>query len=159
VTDPYDESWDGYHVTQTSTDPATPDAGPMFPPGRYGRRRESAGRRRRWAVPTVALVIVAVMALITVKLYVQYGRDAFSPNVIGSSNITDSSITVTFTVTKGEGVGGSCTVAAYTYGDQQVGEAQVPVPRAGTQARITYTLATTAKAYIAEVPACQPNPN
>jgi hypothetical protein len=128
----------------------------MFPPGRYGRRRSVAVRRRRWTTPAIGLAILAVMGLITVKLYVQYGRDGFTPNVIGSSNITDTSITVTFTVAKGEGVEGSCTVQAFTYGDTQVGEAQVPVPAAGTQVRITYTLTTTSKAYIAEVPACQP---
>jgi hypothetical protein len=140
---------------QTSTDSATPDGGSMFPPGRYGRRRESPVRRRRWVTPVVGLVIVAVMALIAVKLYFEYGSSDFTANVQGSTNVTDTSITVKFSVAKPAGVAGTCTVQAFTFDDTQVGTAQVPIPAAGTNIVITYRLTTTSKAYIAEVPACQ----
>ncbi len=128
----------------------------MFPPGRYGRRRELRVRRRRWVAPVIGAAILAVMSLIAVKLYFEYGSDDFSATVRDSSQVTDTSITVEFSVSKPDGVAGTCTVQAFTFDDVQVGTAQVPVPAAGTNAVITYTLKTTEKAYIAEVPACQP---
>ncbi len=142
-------------MTQTSTEAPTPDGGAMFPPGRYGRRRESTVRRRRWVTPVVGLAIVAVMGLIAVKLYFEYGNDDFTANVTSYTNITDRSVTVKFSVSKPDGVAGTCTVQAFTFDDQQIGEAQVPVPASGTNSVITYKLATTEKAYIAEVPGCQ----
>ena len=84
-------------MTQASASPArpTPDDTPVFPPGRYGRRREPRRRRAwiRWAVPAVA---IAIIGLITLKLYYQYGQDEFSPTILQYSNVTDTSITVKF---------------------------------------------------------------
>ena len=140
-------------MTQTSTSSETPDAAPMFPPGRYGRRREPV-RRRRWPLPTLILVGLAVLSLIAVKLYFEYGTAQFAPTVLSSNKITNTSITVTFEVAKPGGAAATCTVQAFTFNDTQVGEAQVAVP-AGTNVKVTYVLATTARAYIGEVPACQ----
>src|ERR1700734_1419376 len=95
---------DGHDVTQTSTEAPTPNAGPMFPTGRYGRGRDPRPARRPWVTPTIRLPILAVMALITVKLYFEYGGNDFSPNVIVSTDITYTSITVKFSVSKPEGV-------------------------------------------------------
>jgi hypothetical protein len=126
----------------------------MFPPGRYGRRREPRARPR-WTVPVLVVVGVAIMSLIAVKLYFEYGNDKFTANVISSSQITDSSITVIFSVAKSDSAPATCTVQAFAYDDSQVGQAQVPVP-AGSNVTVTYTLKTTARPYIGEVPACQP---
>jgi uncharacterized protein DUF4307 len=98
---------------------------------------------------------VAVLSLIAVKLYVEYGNDEFTPTVTSDTKITDSSITITFEVAKSDGAPATCTVQAFAYDDTQVGEAQVPVP-AGQNVTVTYTLATTARPYVGEVPTCQP---
>jgi hypothetical protein len=103
----------------------------------------------------LVVAIVAVMSLIAVKLYFEYGNDEFTPDVISSTNITDTSITVTFEVTKSDGKAATCTVQAFSYNGAEVGEHQVPVP-AGEDVSVVYRLATTARAYTAEVPTCQP---
>ncbi len=125
----------------------------MFPPGRYGRRREP--RKRSWALRVAAGIGVVLMLGIAFKLYQQYGKEDFSPTVLRYSNVTTSSITVTFDVQKQAGDKATCTLQAFAYTGEQLGEAQVPVA-AGTDVRVTYTLPTTAKAYVAEIPSCQP---
>jgi hypothetical protein len=139
-------------VTQTSTSAQTPGALGMFPADRYGRRRNP--QRRRWVFPTLILATVAVMALIAVKLYVQYGTAEFTPTVLGDTNVTNNSITVKFNVTKSDGAPATCTVQAIAYDNSQVGEAQVPVP-AGKSVTVTYKLATSKRAYVGQVPSCQ----
>ncbi len=126
----------------------------MFPPGRYGRRREPR-RRRPWVNWTVGVLVVAIMGLITLKLYDQYGRDEFSPTVLQYTNVTDTSITVKFQVDKSSGRAAVCTLDAYAVDGSIIGTAQVPVPT-GTEVTVTYTLPTTGKARTADVATCQP---
>src|SRR4051794_8102499 len=48
---------------------------PVFPPGRYGRRRDG---RRRLLVPTLLAVLLGIAAvLVAVRLYGQYGDPAY----------------------------------------------------------------------------------
>src|SRR4051812_36603135 len=64
------------HVSETRATTA-----PVFPPGRYGRRRD--GRRRR-LVPALALALVLVGSLLlTVRLYHQYGQTDYQAQIIG----------------------------------------------------------------------------
>ena len=126
----------------------------MFPPGRYGRRREPRPARRRWVTPVAITIVVVIMGLIAVRLFTQYGNDRFAPTLVGTSGITDSSITVRFRVQKPGGEAASCTVQALAYNGAQVGQAQVPVP-AGDDVTVTYRLVTTGKAYAAEIPTCE----
>jgi hypothetical protein len=56
----------------TETNAITPDAAPVFPPGRYGRRRASR-RARRWVTAAVALAAVAAGLVLTLRLHQQYG--------------------------------------------------------------------------------------
>lgn len=139
-------------MTQTSAVPgdATPDTGPVFPPGRYGRRREAT--RRRWAVPLLLLVVVALMGLIAVKLFSQYGTAQYTPTVLALKNVTNSSITVTFRVQKPTNPA-VCTVDAEARDGSIVGTSNVPVP-AGATVTVTYTVTTSQRAHIAEVPSC-----
>jgi hypothetical protein len=136
----------------TSTPAATPDVSPVFPPGRYGRRREPGGTRR-WPRRVALAIGVVITLAIAVKLYGQYGSQDYTPTVLNYTNISDSSITVEFQVDKADPAA-ECTLQAFTHSGVQVGEAQVPVGR-GDQVRITYALTTTEKAYIVQVPACQ----
>ena len=125
----------------------------MFPPGRYGRRREQ--RKPSWVLRVAAGIGVVLLLGIAFKLYQQYGNEQFSPTVLRYSNVTSTSITVTFDVQKQAGHRATCTLQAFAYNGEQLGEAQVPVGP-GTDVRVTYTLPTTAEAYVAEIPACQP---
>ena len=60
----------------------------MFPPGRYGRRREP--RRTRTAVTTFVLVstLLAILAL-TVALYLRFGDPAYEAQVVTYTDVTD----------------------------------------------------------------------
>lgn len=135
-------------MTQTST----PGTAPVFPPGRYGRRREPT--RGRWVVPVVLSATVAVMLLLAVKLYQQYGTEKISATVQSLTDVSPSSITVTFTVHKPDGVPVTCTVDALAVDGSALGTAEVSVP-AGNDVTVTYTVHTTARAYIAQVPTCR----
>jgi hypothetical protein len=126
----------------------------MFPPGRYGRRRESR-RQRRWAVPVALAVTVALLALLTIKLYGQYGTDAYTPTVLSVSGITDSSVTVKALVTKPDGSAATCTLNALAKNGVVVGTAEVHVA-AGTSVTFSYVLNTTSRAYVADIPSCRP---
>lgn len=126
---------------------------PAFPPGRYGRRRE--GRRTRWWVTAIPLVAVLIAAgYLALHLYNQYGNPAYQATVTGYPQITDKSITVTFTVHKRGGGPAVCQVLAKDYSAAQVGYAEVDVP-AGTDVSMSYTLATSSRPYAAEVPRCR----
>jgi Domain of unknown function (DUF4307) len=139
-------------VTQTSAVPggATPGAGPVFPPGRYGRRREP--KRRRWVLPLVLVAVVSVTALLALKLFTQYGSPQYSPTVLSLTNVTKTSITVKFRVQKASPAA-VCTVDAEARDGSVLGTANVPVP-AGTDVTVSYTITTTDRPYIAEVPSC-----
>lgn len=126
----------------------------MFPPGRYGRRRDSGGRRPRWVAPVIALAIIAIMGLLSVKLYKQYGNPQFTPTVLKLTNVRDSEITVTFRVTKPGGAAAICTVDVLAYNGSALGTKQVPVPE-GKDVQVTATIDTSARAYIAQVPSCR----
>lgn len=139
-------------MTQTETcNGATSSGGGVFPPGRYGHRRERA--RRRWIMPAVLVIAVAIMALVSVKLYEQYGRPRLSPTVVKISDVTNDAITVTFRVHKSNPAA-VCTVDALAYSGVRVGTADVFVPP-GTDVQVTHTLSTSGRAYVANVPSCR----
>jgi hypothetical protein len=123
----------------------------VFPPGRYGRRREP--RRRAWLTRSVLVLVIALLGVIAVKLYVDYGKTDFTPTVLGYSNITSSSITVRFEVDKPSGAPAVCTVQAYAMDGTVIGAAQVPVG-SGRSVTVDYPLATTGRARAADVPTC-----
>jgi uncharacterized protein (DUF58 family) len=140
-------------VTQTQADPGgtTPASGPVFPPGRYGKRRE--GSRRRWPGLLVFALVIAAMVTIAVRLYGQYGTVQISPTVTNLTSVSDSSVTVTIRVQKPQAPA-VCTVDAEARDGTVVGTAEVDVP-AGTDVTVTHTVATRARPYIAEIPSCR----
>jgi hypothetical protein len=126
-----------------------------FPPGRYGRRRDPAFRRRRRVLGSVvgALVIVASSA-VALKLYRQYVDAPYQVRVVNITGVTDTTVTVTFEVHKAPDAGAVCTVRARGQGGVEVGHARVNVPAGIT--RVTYTLATVRPPVTADVPGCGP---
>src|SRR4051812_9709685 len=60
---------------------------PMFPPGRYGRRR-SPRARRTWPMWLVAVLIAVAAAGLTVRLYQQYGNPDHQGQVVTESERT-----------------------------------------------------------------------
>ncbi|MFX0594220.1 DUF4307 domain-containing protein [Melissospora conviva] len=135
---------------------ATEAVTPVFPPGRYGRRR-APQRRRPVLFAALVAVLLVVTGLISVKLYQQYGPD-YSGEVVSYTDITDSQIRITFQVTVPEGEPARCALRARSYDGAQVGYADVLVDNPGGARQMTqeHLLATTAKPFMAEVLGCRP---
>ena len=135
----------------TETQATTPPDAPVFPPGRYGRRRPMV----------LALLVVAALVasgLLALRLYRMYGDPTYDPQVITYTDITDTQIVVVFQVTLPEGGSADCRVRARSRDGVEVGLAEVRVDAAPgeKQAIVTYRLATTGRALIGEVLRCWP---
>jgi hypothetical protein len=150
---PYDERC-AAAVTQT------PSPSPVFPPGRYGRRRDPAlKRRRRWVRYALATLVVVGGVGIAIKLYQQYAEAPYQVRIISVTNLTDTHVTVLFEVRKPAGEKALCTVLGHTRDGEQVGIGEVEVPGGApdeTTRQVTYTLVTTKRPVTAEVPGCGP---
>jgi hypothetical protein len=100
----------------------------------------------------VLAAVVSVTALLALKLFTQYGSPQYSPTVLSLTNVTKTSITVKFRVQKPSSAA-VCTVDVEARDGSVLGTANVPVP-AGTDVTVSYTITTTDRPYIAEVPSC-----
>jgi hypothetical protein len=127
---------------------------PIFPPGRYGRRREPR-RRRPWLVAALAALVVLATLGVSYRLYRQYGDVSHVPRILSESERTDSRVTIRFEVVRrGAGEAAICHVRARARDGLVVGEADVTVP-AGRRVESTYTLATTQRAFVVDIPRCR----
>lgn len=141
----------------TETHATIPPGAPVFPPGRYGRRREP-GRRRPLLPALLALALVAVLGLVAAKLYRQYGDPAYDAEVVTYTDVTDTQVVITFRVRVPAGGTASCLLRARSHDGLEVGHEEVTVPGRPGAAQVTTThrLATTARPFVGEVLRCRP---
>ncbi|MEU5938291.1 DUF4307 domain-containing protein [Micromonospora sp. NPDC047548] len=134
----------------------TPGA-PVFPPGRYGRRREP-GRRRPLLVWLLLAALVAGLGLVAAQLYARYGDPAYDAQVITYTDITDSGVSVDFRVTLPEGGSAVCLLRARSHDGAEVGrdEVAVSVGPGERHTTVQHRIATTARPFIGEVIRCRP---
>lgn len=129
---------------------------PVFPPGRYGRRRE---RRRRRPVLTalVGLALVAALSTIVVRLYQQYGGLEYDATVITYTEITDSQVLIDFRVTVPPGGSAVCVLRARDRDGAQVAREQVTVTAQPDEreVRAQHRLVTEGRPFIGEVLRCR----
>jgi hypothetical protein len=125
----------------------------VFPPGRYGRRREP-NTRRQWLIAVAMILVVAAGAAVAVKLYRQYGGPRFTATVVGLTRNSDTSVTVRFQVHNPGRGAAVCTVNALAFDGSVLGSGQAPVP-AGADVTVSYQLSTTARPDLADVPSCR----
>jgi hypothetical protein len=136
-------------VTETHT------TAPIFPPGRYGRRRDG---RRRLLIPILfGAVFLAASLTLSVKLYRQYGDPTYAAQVIRYTDITDARVTIDFTVRVPAGGSATCVLRARAYDGAEVGRRIVTVTATdgGTAVTASEPVPTTAKAFIGEVIRCR----
>ena len=134
----------------------TPTGAAVFPPGRYGRRREPR-RRRPWLVAVLVAALLLVAAVAIVPLYRKYGDPTYDAQVITYTGITDTRIDVTFRVTVPRGGSAICLVRARSRDHGEVGHEEVradAAPDART-AIVTHRLVTTSRPMIGEVVRCR----
>jgi Domain of unknown function (DUF4307) len=144
----------GRHVSETRAT-TTADTAPVFPPGRYGRRRD--GRRRRLVPAIILAMVVAGSVWLTIRLYDQYGQTAYQSQIVGWDPPTDSRILIKFTVTVPAGASARCTLRARDYGGNELGRREVVVHPVGAATTITAEEAvpTTARASVGDVLGCE----
>ncbi|MFI6268288.1 DUF4307 domain-containing protein [Micromonospora zamorensis] len=132
---------------------------PVFPAGRYGRRRAQGGRRRRTLLAAVVLLaLVATLTVISVRLYRQYGDPVYDAQVITYTDITDNQVLVDFRVTVPSGGSAVCLLRARDRAGAEVAREQVTVTAEPGSRHVTtrHRLATTARPFIGEVMRCRP---
>jgi Domain of unknown function (DUF4307) len=140
----------------TKTNAITPDTAPVFPPGRYGRRR-APRRARRWVPAVVAVITVVAGLALTLRLHQQYGEGAYDAELVRYTDVTDGQVVVHFRVNLPAGKSATCTVRARNRAGVEVGRAPVRVP-ASPQRRplVTYRLATSERPVSGEIQGCGP---
>ncbi|ATO14947.1 DUF4307 domain-containing protein [Micromonospora sp. WMMA1998] len=139
--------------THATVTPGTP----VFPPGRYGRRREP-GRRRPLLLALTVTVLLAVLGLAAAKLYSQYGDPEYQGEMISYTGITDSRVVVDFRVTVPPGGSATCLLRARSHDGAEVGhvEATVTAESGQRHVRARQEVPTSARPFIGEVLRCRP---
>ncbi|MFF5084052.1 DUF4307 domain-containing protein [Actinoplanes sp. NPDC000266] len=129
---------------------------PVFPPGRYGRRRSG---RRRLVLPILVLVVVLAASLVlSLKLYQRFGQTDYDAQIVGWSEPTDKEMVIEFRVRVPAGGAASCVLRARDYDGFEVGRQTVVVrPEAGeTDIEAKETVPTTARGSVGDVLGCDP---
>jgi hypothetical protein len=129
---------------------------PVFPAGRYGRRR-SGRRAPRWVVPALAGVLVLVLVGILWRVY------ASDPGIgyqVLKYQVADREVAITFEVTRPAGRAVSCVLRARSRDGAEVGREVVAVPTSGGNGSVvvTHTLTTKARPVTGEVEGCGLDP-
>jgi hypothetical protein len=126
----------------------------MYPPGRYGRRREPRRTRPHRLAALVAIAGAIIGLVLAITLYQRYGSPDYRPQVV-HFQLADDHVTLRFEVHKRDSRPAVCHVRARNRAGAEVGAADVPVP-GGNPVTVTYTLRTSGPPVTAEVPACRP---
>jgi len=143
----------------TETHATISPGAPVFPTGRYGRRRASGGGRRRTLLAALALLaLLAALSLISVRLYQQYGDPNYRAEVITYTDITDTQMVLDFRVTVPAGESAVCVLRARDRAGAQVAREEITVTAAPGERHLTvrHRLSTTARPFIGEVLRCRP---
>lgn len=127
---------------------------PVFPPGRYGRRREPR-RGRRWLAYLLLAPVLAAGLWLTMKLYDQYADSTnFEPIVTGFTVVSDQRVEIRYEVGKSDRRPATCRLQATGQSSNEVGYAEVSVG-SGSDVRGSYTMTTTARAHDVKVLGCR----
>ena len=140
----------GRQVSETRT------TNPVFPPGRYGRRRDG---RRRPIVPIVILaLVVAASVLLSVQLYQRFGQTDYQAQIVGWQDPTDTTMTIKFTVQVPAGAKAECVLRARDYGGNEVGRRTVVVAaeQGATTIEAEEPVTTSKRGSVGDVLGCQP---
>jgi hypothetical protein len=130
---------------------------PVYPPGRYGRRRES-GRRRSLPLVLAAIVCGVVALGVSWAYYQKFGQTDYSPEIVGWNEPTDAEMVIKFRVRVPSGETASCMLRARDFQGYELGTRTVEVPAkpGGGEIVVTESVPTTARASVGDVMSCRP---
>lgn len=158
VSNSYDNNGEGHFVTTTRTRDTGAGEAPVFPPGRYGRRRDPRRARRR-ALPLLVVVGAVIGLVAAVALYQQYRPAEYQGQLVAFDVRSASQAQFRLQVSKPAGKPAECSVQALAYDHSAVGQTDVKVPPGSpdsTSVTVTASLRTSARAYTGEVQGCGP---
>ena len=128
----------------------------VFPPGRYGRRRD--GRRRLGVPVAFGVLVLVVSVLLAVRLYDRFGDPDYQARIVGWTEVTDTSMKIGFTVRIPDGGTAECVLRARSYNGAEVGRRTVEVtaPADSVTASAEEVVTTTARASHGDIVRCHP---
>ncbi|GAA1602263.1 DUF4307 domain-containing protein [Actinoplanes couchii] len=129
---------------------------PVFPPGRYGRRREGGPRR---LVPIVWTLVFALgLGGLTWGYYVRYGSTDYTADIIGWSDSSDREMVIEFRVRVPEGATAMCMLRARDFEGYEVGRraVTVPAPDGGGTVEVREAVPTKERGAVGDVMGCRP---
>lgn len=129
---------------------------PVFPPGRYGRRRE--GGRRRLIPIVYTLVFALALGGITWGYWARYGGTDYTADIIGWDEPSDQEMVIEFRVRVPEGGAAMCMLRARDYDGFEVGRRAVTVPADtdGGSVEVRETVPTKTRGSVGDVMGCRP---
>ncbi|MEH0843433.1 DUF4307 domain-containing protein [Micromonospora sp. CPCC 205711] len=141
----------------TETHATIPPGAPIFPSGRYGRRREP-GRRRPLLTWLLMAALLAGLTLAATQLYARYGDPTYDPEVITYTDVTDDGVRIDFRVTVPAGGSAVCLLRARSRDGAEVGREEVTVTARPGERHLTarHRITTTARPFVGEVLRCRP---
>ncbi|QSB05975.1 DUF4307 domain-containing protein [Natronoglycomyces albus] len=126
-----------------------------FPPGRYGRRREST-HRRKWIAGGLSALVIAGGVGVSLIMYDKYGDPNFSATVQGYQLHPDE-VEITFQVTKPADEEAICLLRSRDMSGAEIGNANVVIPTGEEdKVSVTYNLSVDGDPNTAEVLKCWP---
>lgn len=128
---------------------------PVFPPGRYGRRRE--GRGRRWPLILAALLAGVTTVGLALAFYDKFGQTNYTADIIGWEEPTPTELVIQFRVRIPEGGTASCMLRARDYDGFEVGRRAVviPAPAGGGAVEVSEPVTTKSRASVGDVMGCR----
>ncbi|MDI6098363.1 DUF4307 domain-containing protein [Actinoplanes sp. NEAU-A12] len=127
---------------------------PVFPPGRYGRRRE--GGQRRWLPILTAAVFGLGLAGLTFAYYEKFGQTDYKADIIGWQPASTEMV-IEFRVRVPEGGAATCMLRARDYDGFEVGRraVTVPAPEGGGSVEVRESVPTKSRGSVGDVMGCR----
>ncbi len=127
---------------------------PVFPAGRYGRRRD--GRRRLAGPIALGLIIVVGAVALLFRVWGTWGSHHYEAQIVRWTNVTESQMTIDFTVNVPAGGSATCGLRVRDYDGFEVGRRTVTVRATGNEEiiRASEVVTTNARGVVGDVVRC-----
>lgn len=141
----------------TETPTTTLPTAPVFPAGRYGRRRDGRGASRQ-TIAAMAVAVILAGGFIAARLFNAYGDGDYTASVTKYDEVTDNQISVTLMVRLPVGGSAICVVRARDLSGAETGREEIRVVAGADPERtmITHRLVTKNRPVTGEVKGCRP---